>query len=125
MKDGSCKKMNPTERILDVLEYLSTAGLGPVKQVDMVRDLGLSPATLNRIVRILSERGYVFRTSEKYLVRNFTISRTIQMSASYMGALDEATRRPRRWAIHRSDRRMSQVHIVLPDGEKRFTFVKH
>ena len=60
MKDGSCKKMNPTERILDVLEYLSTAGLGPVKQVDMVRDLGLSPATLNRIVRILSERGYVF-----------------------------------------------------------------
>ncbi|MCA0848509.1 helix-turn-helix domain-containing protein [Salipiger thiooxidans] len=85
--------MNPTERILDVLEYLSTAGLGPVKQVDMVRDLGLSPATLNRIVRILSERGYVFRTSEKYLVRNFTISRTIQMSASYMGALDEATRR--------------------------------
>ena len=73
MKDGSCKKMNPTERILDVLEYLSTAGLGPVKQVDMVRDLGLSPATLNRIVRILSERGYVFRTSEKYLVRNFTI----------------------------------------------------
>ncbi|PZX11257.1 DNA-binding IclR family transcriptional regulator [Palleronia aestuarii] len=85
--------MAPTERILDVLEYLSTAGLGPVKQVDMVRDLGMSPATLNRIVRILSDRGYLFRTSEKYLVRNFSISRTIEMSSTYIAELDRATRR--------------------------------
>lgn len=90
MKGG---KLNPTERILEVLEYLTTAGPGPVKQVDIVRDLGLSPATLNRIVKILSDRGYLFRTSEKYLVKNFNLTRMISLSEAYMAELDATTRR--------------------------------
>ena len=50
----------------------------------------------------------------------------ITQQYTFLGvSFDKVTRRPRCWAIHRSDRRMSQVHIVLPDGEKRFTFVKH
>jgi len=84
--------LTPTDRTLEVLEYLTSAGSQPVKQVDIVRDLGLSPATLNRIVRILSERGYVFRTSEKYLVKNFTLERTVAMSEAYSAELDQVTR---------------------------------
>ena len=84
--------MGPTDRILEVLEYLASAGSKPVKQVDIARDLGVSPATLNRIVKILSDRGYLFRTSEKYLVKNFTLERTIAMSAAYLAELDRASR---------------------------------
>lgn len=72
-----------TDRILDVLEYLMNSGPGPVKQVDMARDLGVAPSTLNRIVRILSDRGYLFRTSEKYLIKNFSLERIVPMSADY------------------------------------------
>ncbi|MDB6454165.1 helix-turn-helix domain-containing protein [Falsirhodobacter sp. 20TX0035] len=72
-----------TDRILDVLEYLMNASQGPVKQVDMARDLGVAPSTLNRIVRILSDRGYLFRTSEKYLIKNFSLERVVPMSADY------------------------------------------
>ncbi|MCJ8139177.1 helix-turn-helix domain-containing protein [Falsirhodobacter halotolerans] len=77
----------PTDRIIDVLEYVMNAPAGPVKQVDIARDLGLAPATLNRIVRILSDRGYLFRTSEKYLIKNFTLDRIVPMSAAYLAEL--------------------------------------
>lgn len=82
--------MTPTDRTIEVLEYLMAAGSKPVKQVDIVRDLALSPATLNRIVKILSDRGYVFRTSEKYLVRNFVLERTVTMSDAYLAELESA-----------------------------------
>lgn len=85
--------MGPTERTLDVLEYLDKAGPQPVKQIDIVRDLGLSAATLNRIVSALSDRGFLFRTSEKYLVRNFSLQRTIQMSSAYLEELDASVQR--------------------------------
>lgn len=84
--------MTPTDRTLEVLEYLTASGSSPVKQVDIVRDLGLSPATLNRIVRILSDRGYVFRTSEKYLVKNFVLERNVAISEAYSAELERATR---------------------------------
>jgi len=80
--------VNPTERTLQVLEYLMAAGPGPVKQVDIARDCGLSPSTLNRIVRSLSDWGYLFRTSEKYCVRNFRMERNVPMSEAYLARLD-------------------------------------
>ena len=85
--DGS-RSMNPTERTLQVLEYIMAAGPGPVKQVDIARDCGLSPSTLNRIVKSLSDWGYLFRTSEKYCVRNFRLERNVPMSETYLAKLD-------------------------------------
>lgn len=80
--------MTPTERTLQVLEYLMAAGPGPVKQVDIARDCQMSPATLSRIIRTLSEWGYLFRTSEKYCVRNFRLDRNVPMSETYLAELD-------------------------------------
>ena len=84
--------MNPTERTLQVLEYIMGAGPGPVKQVDIARDCGLSPSTLNRIVKSLSDWGYLFRTSEKYCVRNFRLERNVPMSEAYLAKLDNIMR---------------------------------
>ncbi len=81
--------MNPSERLLQVMEYLMAAGPEPVKQIEIARDLGISPATVNRIVRTLSERGYLFRTSEKYCVRNFRLIRNVPMSESYLSFLSD------------------------------------
>ena len=82
------RSLNPTERTLQVLEYIMAAGPGPVKQVDIAADCGLSPSTLNRIVKSLSDWGYLFRTSEKYCVRNFRLERNVPMSDTYLGKLD-------------------------------------
>lgn len=84
--------MNPTERTLQVLEYIMAAGPGPLKQVDIARDCGLSPATLNRIIKSLSDWGYLFRTSEKYCVRNFRLERNVPMSETYLAKLDDTMR---------------------------------
>lgn len=84
--------MNPTERTLQVLEYVMAAGPGPLKQIDIARDCGLSPATLNRIIRALSDWGYLFRTSEKYIVRNFRLERNVPMSEVYLSKLDRTMR---------------------------------
>jgi DNA-binding IclR family transcriptional regulator len=78
----------PTERTLQVLEYLMAAGSRPVKQVDIARDCDIAPATLNRIIQALSDRGYLFRTSEKYCVPNFRLERTVPMSERYLALLD-------------------------------------
>ena len=68
------------------------AGPGPLKQVDIARDCGLSPSTLNRIIRSLSDWGYLFRTSEKYVVRNFRLERNVPMSEAYLAKLDDTMR---------------------------------
>jgi len=67
--------VNPTERTLQVLEYVMAAGPNPLKQVDIARACGLPASTLSRIIKTLSDWGYVFRTSEKYVVRNFRLER--------------------------------------------------
>jgi len=84
--------MNPTERTLQVLEYIMAAGPGPVKQVDIARACNLPPSTLNRIVKSLSDWGYLFRTSEKYCVRNFRLDRNVPMSETYLAKLDSRMR---------------------------------
>ena len=84
--------MNPTERTLQVLEYVMAAGPGPQRQVDIARDCGISPSTLNRIIKSLSDWGYLFRTSEKYVVRNFRLERNVPMSDVYLAKLDDTTR---------------------------------
>ena len=81
--------MNPNDRILSVMEYLMAAGDAPAKQVDIARDLGISPATLNRIMKVLYDRGYVFRTSERFVVPNFRLSKNVPMSETYLEVLDE------------------------------------
>ena len=81
--------MNPNDRLLRVMEYLMAAGHEPVKQVDISRALGISPATLNRIIKVLSDHGYVFRTSERFVVANFRFIKNVPMSAGYLEALDE------------------------------------
>lgn len=68
------------------------AGPGPLKQVDIARDCGLSPSTLNRIIKSLSDWGYLFRTSEKYVVRNFRLERNVPMSEGYLAKLDKTMR---------------------------------
>lgn len=96
MKNSALKSeiqvMSPTARTLQVLEYVMAAGPGPVKQVDIARDCGLSPSTLNRIVKTLSDWGYLFRTSEKYIVRNFRLERNVPMSETYLAKLDDTVR---------------------------------
>lgn len=84
--------MNPTERTLQVLEYIMAAGPGPLKQVDIARECGVSPATLNRIIKSLSDWGYLFRTSEKYCVRNFRLERNVPLSEAYLAKLDQTMR---------------------------------
>lgn len=84
--------MDPTKRTLQVLEYIMAAGPGPIKQVDIARDCGLSPATVNRVIRSLSDWGYLFRTSEKFVVRNFRLDRNVPMSEVYLAKLDETIR---------------------------------
>ncbi len=81
--------MNPSDRLLRVMEYLTEAGQQPVKQVDLARDLDISPATLNRIIKVLSDRGYLFRTSERFIVPNFRFTRNVPMSAAYLEVLNE------------------------------------
>lgn len=84
--------MSPTARTLQVLEYIMAAGPGPIKQVDIARDCGLPPSTLNRIIKTLSDWGYLFRTSEKYCVRNFRMERNVPMSEAYLAKLDDTMR---------------------------------
>jgi len=84
--------LNPTERTLQVLEYIMAAGPGSIKQIDIARQCGLSPSTLNRIVKALSDWGYLFQTSEKYVVRNFRLERNVPMSESYLAKLDDTMR---------------------------------
>ena len=86
---SEAQSMSPTARTLQVLEYIMAAGPGPIKQVDIARDCGLSPSTLNRIVKTLSDWGYLFRTSEKYCVRNFRLERNVPMSETYLAKLDD------------------------------------
>lgn len=81
--------MNPSDRLLRVMEYLTEAGQQPVKQVDLARDLDISPATLNRIIKVLSDRGFLFRTSERFIVPNFRLTRNVPMSADYLEVLNE------------------------------------
>jgi DNA-binding IclR family transcriptional regulator len=71
------------------MEYLMAAGADPVKQVDISRDLGISAATVNRIVRTLAERGYLFHTSEKHCIPNFRLIRNVPMSESYLSVLSD------------------------------------
>lgn len=99
--------MNPTARTLQVLEYIMAAGPRPLKQVDIARDCGLSPSTLNRIVKTLSDWGYLFRTSEKYVVRNFRLERNVPMSDVYLSKLDETMR-----ALSRSMGVSAEVVVV-------------
>lgn len=82
------KDRNPSDRLLQVMEYMMSAPPGPVKQVDMARDLDISTATLNRIIKTLSSYGYIFRTKEKYCVRNFRLTRNVPMSDNYLIFLD-------------------------------------
>ena len=84
--------MNPTERTLQVLEYVMAAQPGPLKQIDIARACDLSPATLNRIIKSLSDWGYLFRTSEKYIVRNFRLERNVPMSEVYLSKVDRTMR---------------------------------
>ncbi len=84
--------MDPTGRTLQVLEFIMAAGPGPVKQVDIARHCGLSTSTLNRIVRSLSDWGYLFLTSEKHCVRNFRLERNVPMSQTYLAKLDSTMR---------------------------------
>ena len=63
-----------------------------MKQIDIARDCDLSPATLNRIIKSLSDWGYLFRTSEKYIVRNFRLERNVPMSELYLSKLDRTMR---------------------------------
>jgi DNA-binding IclR family transcriptional regulator len=81
--------MNPSDRLLRVMEYLMAAGPEPVKQVDIAYDLGISSATLNRIIKVLSDHGYLFRTSERFVVPNFRLIKNVPMSATYLEVLDE------------------------------------
>jgi len=81
--------MNPSVRVLQVMEYLMDAGSNPVKQVDIARDLGISPATLNRIIKTLSEQGYILRSKEKYCVPNFRLTRNVPMSERYLSNLNK------------------------------------
>ncbi|WP_192841355.1 helix-turn-helix domain-containing protein [Falsirhodobacter sp. alg1] len=76
------------ERTLQILEYLMASGSRPVKQVDIARDLDMSSATLNRIIRTMSDRGYLFRTSEKYCIPNFQLLLTVPMSDRYLAVLN-------------------------------------
>ncbi len=68
------------------------AGQKPVKQIEIARDLQLSPATVSRIVRSLANEGYVLMTPEKYCVRNFRLSRNVPMSEPYLASLDQLMR---------------------------------
>lgn len=79
--------MNPSIRILKVMEYLVASGQQPVKQIQIARDLDLSPATVSRIVKSLAEEGYVLMTPEKYCVCNFRLSRNVPMSEQYLNRL--------------------------------------
>ncbi|MEN8750838.1 MAG: helix-turn-helix domain-containing protein [Marivita sp.] len=81
--------MGPSDRLLEVMEYLMATGPEPVKQVQISRDLGIPTATVNRIVRTLAERGYLFQTSEKYCVPNFRLIRNVPMSESYLSVLSD------------------------------------
>ena len=81
--------MNPSIRLLKVMEYLVAAGQQPVKQIQIARDLGFAPATVSRIVNSLAEEGYVLMTSEKYCVCNFRLSRNVPMSARYLSGLNK------------------------------------
>ena len=87
--NSDVQAMSPTARTLQVLEYIMAAGPGPIKQVDIARDCGLSPSTLNRIIKTLSDWGYLFRTSEKYCIRNFRLERNVPMSETYLAKLDD------------------------------------
>ncbi|MCT4334929.1 helix-turn-helix domain-containing protein [Paracoccus sp. YLB-12] len=73
----------PNDRMLMVLEYLSGAKQAPVRQADMARDCGISPATLSRIINVLSEWGYVLRTNKNQVIGNFRFQRNVRMSESY------------------------------------------
>lgn len=103
--------MNPTERTLQVLEYIMAAGPGPLKQVDIARDCGLPASTLNRIIKSLSDWGYLFRTSEKFVVRNFRLERNVPMSEAYLAQLDDT--------IHRLSSELKvSVEIVVVAGHE-------
>lgn len=68
------------------------AGPGPLKQVDIAHDCGLPASTLNRIIKSLSDWGYLFRTSEKFVVRNFRLGRNVPMSERYLAKLEDTIR---------------------------------
>lgn len=65
------------------------SGSTPLRQVDISRQLNIAPATLNRIIATLSERGYVIRTKDKLCVRNFHLARHVPMSETYLVVLRE------------------------------------
>lgn len=56
---SDAQAMSPTARTLQVLEFVMAAGPGPIKQVDIARECGLSQSTLHRIVKTLSDWGYL------------------------------------------------------------------
>lgn len=88
----SCKEkipLNPSLRLLKVMEYMTSAGQIPVKQIQIARDLDMAPATVSRIVRSLAAEGYLLLTSEKYCICNFRLSRNVPMSEHYLSVLNQ------------------------------------
>lgn len=78
----------PNDRMLMVLEYLDGAQT-PVKQADIARDCGISPATLSRIIGVLSEWGYVLRSNNNQVIGNFRFQRNVRMSEGYQHFLNQ------------------------------------
>lgn len=58
----------PTARVLDVLELVARRGDHALRGADIARELGLSRATSHAILRTLTDRGWLVRSSGERLI---------------------------------------------------------
>lgn len=74
-----------------------------MKQVDIARDCRIAPVTLNRIIQVLSERGYLFRTRGPELL--------------WLKCTDHPDSDVRMGAEGRMSLRRFAIAVTRPDGE--------
>jgi DNA-binding IclR family transcriptional regulator len=72
----------PTERVVDVIELLSTSGSDGLRFSDVVRELDLSQATTHSILKTLCDRGWITRDSVR---KTFALGPTLAVIAERSG----------------------------------------
>jgi DNA-binding IclR family transcriptional regulator len=80
----------PVRRTLAVLEYFADHSGTPLTQAQIANACGISSATLNRIVKVLCDEGYVFRDKSRRYRCNVAFTKMIGADADYFNVLAKA-----------------------------------
>ena len=108
--------MKTLRKALDILEYAVLRGGGSVTPGEAAEATGVNPATATRILRALTERGYLVQVSRKRGYAPGPMVTSIGTRRNQFSSLAEASEAPLKELSARLGR---QVNISVLDGSRR------